>query len=83
MRAWRDEVDLLVFTETWRDEQSEVWTTEQGHTWYGSGGSRGQRGGGFLLNQRWERAAFKPISNRVDVLEVFVEMGMKLNAVAV
>lgn len=44
--------DVLVFSETWREEQSEAWTIPEGHTWFGSGGSKGQRGVGFLLHQR-------------------------------
>ena len=60
--------DVLVFSETWREEAGEAWTTTRGHAWFGSGGIRGQTGVGCLLNGRWWHTAFKPISNRVAFL---------------
>jgi hypothetical protein len=62
--------DLIVLTETWRAERVEVWRTEHGHTWLGSGGCDRQRGIGFLLHSRWHHLRFKPVSERVGVLDV-------------
>ena len=44
--------DVLVISETWREEHKEIWQTEHGHTWFGSGGSKGQRRVGVLLNKK-------------------------------
>ena len=78
-RRW----DLMVFTETWRDERVEVWRTEHGHTWLGSGGRKYQRGVGFLLHNRWKHLRFKPLSERVAVLDLRLRNDAVLRAVAV
>ena len=36
----------------------------------GSGGSKGQRGVGFLLHNRWKHFLFKPISDRLAALDL-------------
>ena len=43
--------DLVVLTETWREETNEVFTTEYGHAWLGCGSTPRQHGVGFLLNK--------------------------------
>ena len=78
-RRW----DLLVFTETWRAGRVEVWRTEQGHTWLGSGGVDRQRGVGFLLHSRWHHLRFKPLSERVGVIDVRLRKGLVLRAIGV
>ena len=65
-RRW----DLIVLTETWRAERVEVWRTDDGHTWLGSGGTKRQRGVGFLLHARWKHSRFKPLSERIGVIDV-------------
>ena len=45
--------DVIVFTETWREEVQEIFETKYGHTWFGSGGVRGGKGVGILVNSRW------------------------------
>ena len=55
--------DVLVLTETWREEKSETLEALDGHSWYGSGGSRGSKGVGFLLHRRWAHKLFHPVSN--------------------
>jgi exonuclease III len=62
--------DVLVFSETWREEDGEAWTTTHGHTWFGSGGNKGQRGIGFLLHHRWKHESFRAISSRAAFLDV-------------
>jgi exonuclease III len=62
--------DIIVFTETWRAERVEVWRTADGHTWLGSGGMERQRGVGFLLHSRWQHLRFKPLSERVGVVDI-------------
>ena len=75
--------DVLVFSETWREETSEAWSTTHGHAWFGSGGIRGQTGVGFLLNGRWRHTAFKPISNRVAFLDVQIAKGLNMRVFGV
>jgi hypothetical protein len=75
--------DLIVFTETWRAERVEVWRTEHGHTWLGSGGIERQRGIGFLLHSRWNHLRFKPMSERVGVIDVRLCKGTVLRAIGV
>ena len=64
--------DLVVFTETWREEKSEAWETHEGHTWLGSGGVKSSCGVGFLLHKRWKYNKFKAVSARQGVLEVSI-----------
>ena len=40
--------DIVVFTETWREDAEEVFMTKGGHTWFGSGGCKGANGIGFF-----------------------------------
>ena len=75
--------DVLVFTETWREEQSEAWVTDHGHTWFGSGDSRGRCGVGYLLNKRWTHFHFKPTSNRATTLDVRSDHGVKWRIIGV
>ena len=75
--------DVLAFAETWRGERTETWKVEQGDTWFGSGGSHGQRGVGFLLNKKWSRLSFRPISDRVAVLDVQADRQQKLRIIGV
>jgi hypothetical protein len=56
--------DLLIFTETWREGRDEAFRIDQGHYWFGSGGTKGRCGVGFLLHSRWRHTFFQPISER-------------------
>ena len=62
--------DAVAFAETWRSECDEAWTTRWGHSLFGSGGTRGTRGVGILLHSRWTHALFRPVSERLCVLDV-------------
>ena len=62
--------DLLIFTETWREEKSEAWQTQDGHSWFGSGGSKRSKGVGFLLHSRWSHKSFNPVSERLATLDI-------------
>jgi len=62
--------DIIVFTETWREERREVFETAAGHTWLGSGGARGAKGVGILLNKRWSYESFYAVSERVCAVDV-------------
>ena len=62
--------DAVAFAETWRSECDEAWKTRWGHSWFGSGGTRGTRGVGILLHSRWAHALFRPVSERLCVLDV-------------
>ena len=75
--------DVVVFTETWREEQSESWVTDHGHTWFGSGGSRGRCGVGYLLNRKLTLFHFNPISARVATLDVRSDLGVKWRIIGV
>ena len=59
--------DVIVFSETWREEQEEIWETKRGHTWYASGGCRGSNGVGMLLNSRWTHITFEPLGERLCI----------------
>ena len=62
--------DAVAFAETWRSECDEARKTRWGHSWFGSGGTRGTRGVGILLHSRWAHALFRPVSERLCVLDV-------------
>ena len=64
------EWDLVVFTETWRQEVDEIIKTEQNHNWFGCGGTRGQNGVGFFLHSKHSYDKFVCISDRVAFLDV-------------
>ena len=61
--------DAVAFAEIWRSECDEAWKTRWGHSWFGSGGTRGTRGVGLLLHGRWTHALFRPVSERLCVLD--------------
>ena len=75
--------DVIMFSETWRESRIETWSTQDGHTWFGSGGSLRQRGVGFLLHSRWTHKLFKPISDRIAVLDICVSKGTTFRFIAV
>ena len=62
--------DVLVFTETWREEMSEYFVLDTGHHFYGSGGIRGRCGVGFLIHKRWASHKFVPISTRLGFVDI-------------
>ena len=62
--------DAVAFAEIWRSECHEAWKTRWGHSWFGSGGTRGTRGVGILLHSRWAHVLFRPVSERLCVLDV-------------
>ena len=57
--------DVIVFTETWREEAQETFETKFRHTWFGSGGRKGAHGIGILLHSKWNYKAFNPVSDRL------------------
>ena len=73
--------DLLVFSETWRADKNEAFITQHGHAWFGSGGTRGQRGIGFLLHSRWQHSFFKPLSERCAVIGIRVTPKCRLRVI--
>ena len=62
--------DLILLTETWREETNEVFVTEYNHTWFGCGGSRGRNGVGFLLHRKHSHKHFHCVSDRLGILDV-------------
>ena len=62
--------DLIIFTETWREQLCENWLTEHGHSWFGSGGTKKRNGVGFLLHCRWKHLSFRAVSDRVASLDI-------------
>ena len=80
-----DEVhwDILVITETWREESRESWQTPEGHTWFGSGGHRRHSGVGFLVHSRWDNFEFHHLSDRLAYLDVHTKRQtvMRIHAV--
>ena len=62
--------DVVVITETWRADTSEYFVMNDGHFFYGSGGTRGSCGIGFLINNRWTKHCCDTINNRLALLEL-------------
>ena len=62
--------DVVVITETWREEVSESFVLPPGHQFCGSGGDRGRCGIGFLVHKRWSAHHFVPISPRLSFLDI-------------
>ena len=77
-RSW----DLLVFTETWREEDYEIFVTDAGHTWCGAGGSLRANGVGMLLHKRWSYTNFLRSSDRVCALDIKIS-SKRLRAIGV
>ena len=61
--------DVVVLTETWREETCEEIRLGSGHRFYGSGGTRGCRGVGFLVHARHSRCKFNHINDRVAFID--------------
>ena len=72
----------MVLSETWREEGCEMWSTTHDHSWFGSGGSKGQCGVGFLLHSRWKHILFKPCSNRAAALDLCLAKTLEIRFVA-
>ena len=62
--------DILVLVETWREEANEKLVLQSGHCWYGSGGTRGKCGVGFLVHERHSKSSFTAVSNRIACLDI-------------
>ena len=76
--------DLLVLSETWREQRQESFTLDEwGHKWFGSGGTPHERGIGFLLTKRWTQTRFKPTSERTASLDVKIAKGTHLRIIGV
>ena len=75
--------DLLIFSETWRDSRDEAFRTDDGHFWFGSGGTKGRCGVGFLLHSRWRHTFFQPISERCASLGVRINNHLQIHAIGV
>ena len=65
--------DVIVITETWREEISEYFVLPCGHHFYGSGGKRGSCGVGFLVHKRWSCHNFTPFSERLAYLDLHLQ----------
>ena len=76
--------DVLVLSETWREQRQESFVlNEWGHKWFGSGGTRRERGIGFLLHKRWTETRFKPTSERTASLDVQISADVRLRIMGV
>ena len=53
--------------------------------WYGSGGTRGQRGVGFLLHNKWTDyvSIYKPMSDRLAFLDVAISKKLTVRCFSV
>ena len=78
-REW----DVLLGTETWREEQEEGLTLPGGHRFLGGGGVKG-RGVAIVLHERWKNAVQgrRAVSERLAWLDVTMH-GKKLRLIAV
>ena len=65
--------DIVVITETWRQDKSEYFVLPKGNHFYGSGGVRGKCGIGFLIHKRWATHRFAPISERLGFLDIIFD----------
>ena len=73
--------DLIIFSETWRGDRDEAFKIDQGHFWFGSGGTRGRCGVGFLLHSRWNHSFFRPISERCACLGIRINRQLLIHAI--
>ena len=64
--------DLLMLNETWRETNEEAFEFDGGHMFFGSGGTKGHAGVGFMLHTRWKSCLkqFKPINTRIAFLDL-------------
>ena len=74
--------DLVVITETWRDDVEEV-EFESRHVFYGSGGSKGSCGTGFLMNSKLKVNNFCAISPRLCTMDILLAHNFSLRVCAV
>ena len=75
--------DALVLTEMWREQSHEIFKTKYGHIWYGSGGVRGRKGVGILMNRRWPVSTFKPVCDRLCCLDLKLQDGSPMSLLGV
>ena len=68
------EWDVVLVSETWREEVEEYDTLESKHIWFGSGGTRGKHGVGILVHKRWSNhvRGWRAINTRIGVLDIDV-----------
>ena len=57
--------------------------TDHGHTWFGSGGSNGRCGVGYLFKKRCTQIQFRPISTRAAALDVQSNRNVKWRIIGV
>ena len=76
--------DVLILSETWREEEFEMWTTNDGHLFANAGCVKKRRGVGFLVHSKWVPfiTQFVAINERVSYVRI-VKGRLKLKIVAV
>ena len=64
--------DVLLLSETWREEREEHFRTELGHHFVASGGTRGEKGVAILIIKRWSSKIGKiqSISERLIAVDI-------------
>ena len=66
--------DVLVLVETWREAVREEFVMESGHSFYGSGGSKGRCGVGFIVHERHGDTSFKSVNERLAAVSIVNDM---------
>ena len=62
--------DVVLVNETWREIGEDMYTLQSGYEWFGSGGTKGKHGVGFVLHRRLQRSIrwFVALSERLFFL---------------
>ena len=69
--------DILLLTETWREEEEESFITENGNHFLGAGGSRGSIGVAIILHKRWARNVGKVTICNSRLMAAYVTIAEK------
>ena len=82
--SMKDSWDVIIISETWREEGFEMWTTSEGHLFGNAGCIEKRRGVGFLIHRRWVPfvKAFVPINERIAYIRI-AKGRLKMTVVAV
>ena len=67
--------DVIALVETWREAANEAFVTKRGDTWFGSGGTKGRRGTGFLVKAGLDVVGFIAINERLSFIDLVTTTG--------
>ena len=76
--------DIVLLSETWREASHERWRTEEGHLFLGSGGKKGEKGVGVIVNRKWTQGLqkFRSVNERICYIDINI-MSRRFKFIAV